>query len=259
MGIHGTERHWALLPPDLAQRLRARVEHVGDGLLTILGASDALRMNRVTGLGHRGQAKEAMIDQIIQTYRAAKVDRFSILLGPGPQAKTITRWLLERGFQRRGGHMLLLRDCRAALPRVASDVRVVRAKRDDAEVIVGIITRTFGMPASRRRWSLAAAASGAEHHLALAGRIPVAVGALRMEGDLAWLGGGATLTRWRRRGAHGALIAARLRRASRQGCRWAWVETVAPGPDRADVSRRNLVRFGFQEVGVSPIYVWRKD
>lgn len=256
MNVAATEEHWALMPADLAMRLRPRVSRVGDGLLTLAAGSEALRMNRVIGLGHRGRAEEAMIDEIIAIYRAAKLRRFSVMLSPGPQEKQITGWLLARGFKRHGGHSMLARDCRKPVPRVASDVRVARAKREHGPLIVAIHERCFGMPASRRSWSLAAARSPQyEQYLAFV-KTAVAVGSLRIEGSVAWLGGGATLTRWRRHGAHGTLIAARLRRAARRGCRWAWVETVAPVPGRPAGSRRNLLRFGFEEICVKPTFVW---
>jgi hypothetical protein len=140
---------------------------------------------------------------------------------------------------------------------VASNLRLVRAKREHGPLVAAIHERCFGLPASRKTWSLASVgAPGYEHYLAFAGTTPVAAGSLRIEGDLAWLGGGATLTCWRRRGAHGALIVARLRTAARRGCRWAWVETVAPVPGRPAGSRRNLLRLGFEEVCVKPIFVW---
>lgn len=87
---------------------------------------------------------------------------------------------------------------------------------------------------------------------------PVAVGALRIEGDLAWFGGTATLPRWRHRGAHTAVIGARLRRAARAGCRWVWVETAAPARGRPDGSRRNLLRMGFEQVCLRPTFVWNE-
>lgn len=259
MSVRGLERHWELIPPEEAKRLRPRVAHIGDGFMTMLETSDALRMNRVMGLGHRGRAREGMIDEIVAWYREAGLERFSFHLSPGPQALEIRDWVRERGFRQHAGHALLLRDCRQPVPRVTSEVRVVKAARAHAPVVVGILQRCFGMPQSRRKWGLASArAAGYEHHLAIVGKKPVGVSAWWAEGDLAWLGGGATLTPWRRRGVHSALIAARLRRAARRGCRWAWVETLAPTPGRPDGSRRNLVRLGFEPICLKPIYVWQE-
>lgn len=257
MGIHGTERHWAHIPAELAKRARPQIARVGDGLATLMPASDSLRMNRVIGLGHRGEASEATIDGIIERYRSARVKRFSVLLGPGPQAAHIERWLLRRRFTRHGGYALLVRDCRQPVPRAVTDLRVGRAARSHREAIVRILGESFSMPASRRAWSLATVADPAyQYFLAFAGTMPAAVAAVRVEDDLAWLGGAATRTRWRHRGAHGALIAARLRRAARSGCRWAWSETAEPAPGRPGGSRRNLLRFGFEQACVKPIYLW---
>lgn len=257
MAIRATERFWSVMPAEVAKRMRPRVIRVGDGLATLAARSDALRMNRVIGLGHRGLARESMIDEIIALYRQANLRRFSIMMSPGPQAERITGWLLARGFARHGGHSLLVRDASAAVPRVRSAVRVARARRADAEAILAIHERCFALAASRRPWSRAGLEDPeVEQYIGWVGATPVAVGALRIEGGLAWLGGGATLTPWRRHGAHGAVIAARLRRAARRGCRRVWVETVIPAPGRPEGSRRNLVRAGFAEICVKPTFVW---
>jgi GNAT superfamily N-acetyltransferase len=255
-GMRATEDHWALIPPDAARRLGARVARVGDGLLTLAARSDSARMNRVMGLGNRGQAKESTIDEVIDLYRAAGRESFSVLVSPGPQSRRIIGWLLARGFARRGGYSLLVRDCRVPVPRAGVGIRVLRAKRAQAPVVVGIHQRCFGLPAIRRSWSIASARSSAyEHYLAYVGETAAGVGSLRVEGTLAWFGAAATLSRWRRRGVHAALIAARLRSAARHGCRWAWVETLAPAAGRPGSSRRNLLRLGFQEICIRPIFV----
>jgi hypothetical protein len=258
MAVRGTERHWKLIPDELAARLRPRVERVGDGLLTQLPRSDSLRMNRVIGVGHRGDAQATWIDEIVERYRGARLRRFSFLLSPGPQAEAITSWLAARGFEPHGGYTLLLRDARRPPPRSRpTGLRVARARRSDRETVVRIIEECFGSPRSRRSWTMASVgAPGYEHYLAFVGRTAVAVGTLQVEGDMAWLGGGATSTRWRRRGAHGALIAARLARAARLGCRWVWVQTNLPGRGQRDASRRNLLRLGFEQACLKPSFVW---
>lgn len=258
MSVRKVEQHWAYVPADLAKRLRAAVTRVGDGFLTRLATSDSLRMNRVSGFGHLGGAEARHVDEIVAWYRAARVARFSLELGPGPQMEAIIAWLLERGFEESGGAVLLLRDCRKPVPRAPAGVRVARARPHQLPMAVNILETCFGSPASRRSWSLAAAHDeGLEQYLAYVGETPAAVGVLRVEDGLGWMGGGATLTRWRGRGAHSALILARLRRAARAGCRWTWVETAAPAPGRPDISRRNLLRFGFEQICHKPRFVWR--
>jgi hypothetical protein len=257
MAIRSTERFWALVPGDLARRLRPRTARVGDAFLTLAAGSDALRMNRVIGLGHQGLAREPMIDEIIDIYRGARLRRFSIIVGPGPQSETIARWLVARGLTPRGGHSLLARRCTIPAPLIRSSVRVVRAGRARADAILAIHERCFALPASRRDWSRAGLRSaGQEQYVAMVGRTVVGAGTLRVDGDLAWLGGGATLTRWRRQGAHHALIVTRLRSAARRGCRWVWVETALPVPGRPQGSRRNLMRLGFEEVCRKPSFIW---
>jgi len=257
MNVSGAERHWALIPPDLGRRVRPRVARVGDGLLTLMEKSDSLRMNRVVGLGHRGEARESMIDALVATYRDAGLGRFAVMLAPGPQRAEIARWLRKRGFTRRGGHTVLLRDCRQPVPPLTTTVRVVRARRAERAAVVAIHAATFRPPPSRMGWEMAAAsAPGYEHYLAFVGATPIAVGSLRLEGRIAWLGGGATRTCWRRLGAHAALIAARLRRAARRGCIWAWAETALPVPGRPQGSFRNLLRLGFRRVAERPAFVW---
>ena len=185
--------------------------------------------------------------------------RFSVLLGPGPQASAIGEWLLKRGFERHEGHMLMLRDARARVPGANAGCRVVRATPRHAPAIARILEETFGLPVSRRGWAMAAIEKRTyDYFVAMVGRTPVGVGAARVDGSLAWLGAGATLTRWRRHGVHAALIAARLRSAARRGCRWAWVETAMPVAGRAGGSRRNLLRLGFEEVCEKPSFVWGK-
>lgn len=256
MAHRGTERHWALIPPDLAKRMKPQVVHVGDAVLTIMTNSDALRINRVTGLGYRGAASEAMIDEIIDRYRSARVRRFSLMLGPVPQRETIERWLIARRFGRTPGNVLLVRDCAVPVAAVETELRVRRARGKQVEVAVDILSEAFSTPPSRRRWALAEARSGDyECFLAWAGEEPVATAGVRIERDIAWLGGAGTATQWRRHGAQSALIAARLERAASAGCAWAWSEAAEHVPGRPDGSRRNLTRLGFLQASIVPQYV----
>ncbi|MBI1797419.1 MAG: hypothetical protein HYR74_10255 [Candidatus Eisenbacteria bacterium] len=257
MAIRGAERHWALMPAAVAKRVRPEVVRVADGLFTMMPKSDALRMNRVIGLGHRGEAGERAIDEIIERARAARLHRFSVVLGPGPQRARIARWLESRRLRKQHGYALLVRDLGEPVPRVATDFTVRRIGPAMAKHSVAVLAEAFATPASRRDWALAAAASrDYAHFMAFDGTTPVAVGALAIDDGLGWLGGAATRTRWRKRGAQSAIIVARLRHAQRAGCAWAWSQTGEHVRGRPDGSRRNLARLGFEQACVEPIYVW---
>src|SRR5206468_296930 len=114
------------------------------GLSTLLRTSDALRVNRVIGLGHAGGAKAPMIDDLIARYRTAGLKRFSVQLGPGPQLEQIAGWLKARGFARHGGTLLLLRDRRrpphalAAERRPRRDHRRAAAARRERPLPLGV-------------------------------------------------------------------------------------------------------------------------
>jgi hypothetical protein len=257
MGVEGRERHWAALPEDLARRLRPRVRKFGGGIATLLERSDALRVNRVIGVGHRERVNASMLDEIVEFFMASRIRRFGFELGPGSQHDALARWLAERGFSRHAGYSLLVRDLSEPVTHRANGVRAVKAARSDLETSVELAERIFSVPASRRSWALAAARAGqVQHFLVYMGDQPAAVGALLVVEDLAWLGGGGTLTRFRHHGAHAALVATRLRHAARLGCRWAWSETIAPQPGRPQGSRRNLIRLGFHEACLKPNFVW---
>lgn len=261
MKVLDLEQHWQAMPEALARRLRPRVERIGDGVATCLPASDSLRSNRVIGFGHRGQAREPMLDEMIALYHQAKRRRFSLMLSPGPQVDEIMRWLERRGFARHAGYALFVRSLREPIVPVAraDPIRVVRAGRDDRDTALRILHHVFPEPASRRAWSEASMANpGREQFLASLDGRAVGVAALRARDGLAWLGGAATLPRWRRRGVQGALIAARLRRARQLACAWAWSETMEPRPRRPNGSARNLERAGFVVASTKPVYVWEK-
>jgi hypothetical protein len=257
IGVEARARHWAAMPEELAKRLRARTRRFADGIGTLMERSDAIRVNRVVGLGHREALAPRILDDIIEFYVAGRLSRFGVELGPGPQFEEIARWLGQRGFARRSGYSLLVRDLRAPVNHSAGEVKAMRASRAKVEIAVDLAQRIFAVPLSRRNWSLAAARQGpTQHFVAFVGEQPAAIGAVLVVDDIAWLGGGGTLTRFRHRGAHAALIAARLRYAQRMGCRWAWSETIVPQPGRPQGSRRNLMRLGFEEVFVKPSFVW---
>jgi GNAT superfamily N-acetyltransferase len=84
-------------------------------------------------------------------------------------------------------------------------------------------------------------APNAETFLAFLHDQPVGCGSVQIVDGVAWLGGAATIPRFRQRGVQAALVAHRLRVAAEAGCELAAVTALSNGP-----SARNIVRLGFQ-------------
>jgi GNAT superfamily N-acetyltransferase len=66
-------------------------------------------------------------------------------------------------------------------------------------------------------------------------------GSMQIVDGVAWLGGAATIPKFRKRGVQAALVEYRLRLAADAGCELAAATALANGP-----SARNIVRLGFQ-------------
>jgi hypothetical protein len=112
------------VPPDLAKRLKTGTAHVGDAFMTMLRRSEALRMNRVIGLGHRGQANEQVIDEIVRRYHDARIEALQPAAWPG--ATDEAGGALARGAPvcAQARLMLLVRDARIRWPHEKAGLRI---------------------------------------------------------------------------------------------------------------------------------------
>lgn len=123
---------------------------------------------------------------------------------------------------------------------IADEVRraaeIYCAAFDADRVLAPVLASLFGHPC----WQFVVARSGGE---------PVAVGVLHVQGGAAYLMGGATLPRFRSRGAQSALIAARVARAHELGCRVVAARTGEAVAGDRQHSHHNMVRNGFAVVG----------
>ena len=256
--IRMQEAFWAAVPSSLERRRGMQLHCVGGALVSVTPKSTSLRRNRVLGLGVRERASEEMVDQIMDLYRAARVTRFSFHLSHGRQSSEIKAWITRRGFHLHHRHAKLLRDT-SPPPPAATRLAVKRISRAEARAFATIVGEVFAGPEDGQSWLAAAVGwPGFSHYVAFDGDRPVAAGEVYVEGEWAWMGPAATLTAYRRRGAHGALIAARLRRAAAQGAKWVACATLEPLPGRPTGSYRNLLKQGFKLHYLRPIWVWEQ-
>lgn len=252
------EALWSVLPADLAAKRKMELFRVGGALVTIQPRSISLRRNRVLGLDVEERATEENVDQILDLFRAFRVKRFSFHLSPGARSDAIGTWLKERGFEFHHAYSKLFRDTSPPQP-AATELRVARIGKRDAEAFATVSSQVFAWPADTIPWIAATVGNpGFNHYLAYDGDRAVATGLLYVEGEVGWLGWGGTLTPYRRRGAHAALIAARLQRAAELGAKWVACETMKPQRGRPSGSYRGLLKLGFQQAYLRPIWVWER-
>jgi hypothetical protein len=249
---------WAHAPSILPAQ-KPSSHDVGGALVSMMAKSDALELNRVLGLGVARPAREVMIDEIVECYRAVKLKRFCLFLSPGARPTTIRKWLDGRGFVSIGNHIKVFRgvdELHENGPK--SDLTVRSIEREHATDFARILTRQYGWHEKRIPWFAHMVGQPSfEFWMAFEGPRPVATGALYVHGDVGVLCWGATETPYRRRGAQTALIATRIRRARELGASWLTAETSEPVKGRPSGSFRNLLAAGFSAKEPIVCLMWK--
>lgn len=140
-----------------------------------------------------------------------------------------------------------------------TDLRVGRVGADDAAEWAHLVATTFGMDHAALVAMLAQAVHtpGTQLYAAWDGDRVVAGAALFVQGTTASLHSDATAATHRGRGAHSALIAARIEAARAAGARWVVAETGVPAPGTRNPSTENMRRAGLGVAYVRPNWRWR--
>mgnify|MGYP001818562717 FL=1 len=138
-----------------------------------------------------------------------------------------------------------------------TDLRVGEACAEHAESFSEILSSGFDMPSSARPlWEgILGGRVGWHCFVALDGDRVAAGGALFVEEQRACLVAAATAPSYRGRGAQQALMTHRLARAFELGCQTVYSETGEAVPGEPNPSYRNLIRHGFEPVGVRVNFV----
>lgn len=241
---------YAAAPPALRERLGLRVERIADATLLLAPGLPDTMFNRAMGLGLRGEANASQVEAIAAAYRGAGCPRWWLHWNPQSSPAGFARELASMGFTQpaRRSWAKVLRGTEAA-PRIATDLRIAPAARAQAGDVVRAIATAFEMPPfmsdwlgalyERPNWWLYAVTDGAD----VAGG-----GFLYRSGGFAWLGMGAVLPPYRRRGGQGALMARRIADAIGAGVRHIVTETGEPIADEPNPSLANMKRCGFVTV-----------
>ena len=155
MGMRATEAFWATHAARGGRTRAAARGTGGDGLLTLCANSDALRLNRVVGLGHRGEAKRGADRRDHRTLPPPPAAAVQHRSPPGRRAPRSPPGSPSADPPATLAMPLLVRDARRPIAALPTDLRVAKATRGDAETIVAIHEQSFAGPPSRRPWALA--------------------------------------------------------------------------------------------------------
>jgi GNAT superfamily N-acetyltransferase len=218
-------------------------------------AFDIVLFNRTIGLGVRVPASRDSVDALIAKYRAAGVTRFGIQLSPAARPSDVSEWLTAHDLHVSDYWTKVYMPPDAARA-VETDLRITRIDASLADRFSDVACTSFGMPPALCPFIGATIGkTGWHHYIAWDGPEAAAVGALFVHGEVGWLGIGATLPAYRRRGAQGALMTRRIADGAALGCRWFASETGQDLPDKPNPSFHNMLRTGFKVAYHRPNYM----
>jgi GNAT superfamily N-acetyltransferase len=239
---------YAAAPPPLAAGLGLAVHEVGGATVLVAARIPAPMFNRAIGLGWQQPATPASVETIAAHYRAAGVANWWLHWNPFATPAGFDAELQHRGFALppRSRWAKVMRDA-AGAPRVETALAIVRT--EDAPATAAAIAQAFEMPPVMADW-LAALHGRPRWQLysVLEGERVVGGGALFVSGAAAWLGMGAVLPAWRKRGGQRALMARRIADAAAAGAERVFTETGEPVGDEPNPSLANMRASGFETV-----------
>ncbi len=246
----------AAAPPWLRSSAQLIAEESNGTLLLASPVVGNLLFNRVIGLGERAPASDREIGELMDRYRALGISAYWIHVGPYAQPARLGRLLQGHGLKpyRRSWVKMIRPARRVLMP--ASEVRVRRARIEDAHIVASIVGPAFDLSqraaevfahlVGRPRWTLYVAE--------LQGEIVGAAGTF-FDGDTAYLAFSATRAQYRRRGAQRALMQARINHASDAGYHWIATETGFPlAADEPSPSYHNMLWAGFRPIAIRDNY-----
>jgi hypothetical protein len=235
--------------------LDATVCEIGPAALFSVRAVPALLFNRALGLGVFRPASHADAVAVTRHFAERGVTRYLVHLHPRVEPPRVRDWLCDQGLvpYRRAW----TKYARGAAPADAAEtsLRLERIDhqrgRDRAADFARVVCDGYGLPpaaagllrplAGRPRWYV---------YLSYAGDRVAGTAAMFVDGDLAWLGFGATEPEFRGRGSQRALLAQRIRDGLAAGVRTFHVETGETIPGEPQSAYHNFLGAGFQRLYV---------
>lgn len=241
-----------VFPPPLVQSIGLETVVINHTLFLMARGIPQFQFNWLHGAGLNGDDGRS-IAEAVRRYRAADQRKFIIQIPPGPNATQCVRHARDAGLVEHS--LAWAKFCRptANAPAVNTPLTIREVDTSERELFAATAVTGFGMPAPMATWLTQIVGRPNWHaYVSFDGKEPAGAAALYVEGDMAWLGIGATKPAMRKRGSQSALIARRIADAAKFGAIYVTTETGVPQPGRPATSYANILKAGFEVAYLRP-------
>jgi hypothetical protein len=233
-------------PLEFSRTTRMETKRIGSVWVSMIPELDTTFYNRIVGLGIGEPATEAMLEEAIAVLQNAGCTNYMAQVSPLAQPAECKEWLIKRGLPPSRNWAKMVRGNEPA-PVIATDLRVEKIGKGQADAFAGVVLKTFEMPPILRPLVKGFVGQpGWLHYLAYDGEKPVAGAAMFVMDEVGWLGFAGTLKKYRKRGGQGALFSRRIQDGLDLGCKWFVTETGEDTPKDPNPSYHNMLRSGFK-------------
>jgi hypothetical protein len=244
---------WRSVTPDAVVESGVEVKRFGPVQATAFAdLPEEHALNQIQGAAEQGAIEDGHLAGAVEWMRGREVDYRVPVADGRPGATEAAAWLSERGYERGGGWVKLVRD--ATPPELCEDPAITIYELGDDEAdgegLSAIVAEALGLPVTAGTlffslpqeddWRCYTASLGPDGDV-------VATASMLIEDGVAQFGPGMTLEHARGRGCNTALLRRRLIDAAEAGCHTIVVELGECDPESLAASYGNLRRFGFEE------------
>lgn len=197
------------------------------------------------------------LDEIFSFYEQLSID-FRVEVTPLNSSEHLLRKLSDKGYYQSGFHTSFL----SSEPKISNDsmfhdIEVRSLKKDEFDLFAAIYVNAFGLPSFiqdgiKQNNQILYDVPGWEFYLALRHNVPVGIGVLYVEEELATLAAAATLPAFRGMGVQRALLRRRMEKAFEKGAKYVTSEATF-----GSASHRNMEREGLKMAYTKAIWTKR--